>query len=177
MKILRSKTKEYDVLLVMFYAKWCPHCQRLHPEYEQAGKKLLENDNLPIHIAKFDCTDNYKTQCPKRYAINGYPTLRIYRYGNYNGEELNYRNRTTDEIVKTMKVLKKDSGQQPIWYTSNQQDGIKDGINKAINNIQSIWLFIGLFYLIIYSHLKIKTNFISACHFCIITSLPRHINC
>jgi thiol-disulfide isomerase/thioredoxin len=141
-----SKTKQYDVLLVMFYVKWCPYCQRLHPEYETAGTELLQNLDYPIYLAKFDCTNNKETQCSRRYAINGYPTLRIYRYGRFTGEELNYHNRTTNEIVKTMKALKKDGGQQEqTWYDSTYTNGMKDEMNKATDNVQRIWLFVGLF--------------------------------
>ncbi len=92
-----------------------------------------------------DCANDKEAQCSRRYDINEYPTLRIYRYGHFFGEELNYRNRTTDEIVKTMKALKKDSSQQdPTWYSSDQIDGVKDERNKATDNRQHTWLFVGL---------------------------------
>jgi thiol-disulfide isomerase/thioredoxin len=122
-----SKTRQHDVLLVMFYVKWCPYCRRLHPDYEQAGTKLSQDIDFPIYIAKFDCTNDNEAQCSRRYNIQAYPTLRIYRYGRFFGEELNYRNRTTDEIVKTMKALKKDSSQQdPTWYSTDRTDEVKD---------------------------------------------------
>jgi thiol-disulfide isomerase/thioredoxin len=127
----------------MFYAKWCPHCQRLHPEYERAGTQLIQNVDYPIYIAKLDCTNDEEAQCPRRYNIDGYPTLRIYRYGHFIGEELNYRNRTTDEIVKTMKALKKNSDHP--WHHRPPIDEVKDEMNKATDNVQHIWLFIGLF--------------------------------
>jgi len=141
-----SKTKEYDILLVMFYVKWCPYCQRLHPEYERAGTELLQNLDSPIYLAKFDCSNDKETQCLRRYEISGYPTLRIYRYGRFTNEELNYRNRTTDEIVKTMKALKKSSGQEEqTWYNNPYKDGVKDEMNKATDNVQHMWLSVGLF--------------------------------
>ena len=143
-----EKTKQYDVLLVMFYVTWCSHCRRLHPEYERAGAKLLDNVDTPIYLAQLDCTDDGKAQCNRRYGVNSYPQLRIYRYGRFTGEELNYPNRTTAEIVKTMKALKKGSGQQEqTWYSSAQIDGVKDEVNKATTSVQHMWLFVGLFIL------------------------------
>jgi thioredoxin-like negative regulator of GroEL len=148
-----SKMKEYDVLLVMFYVKWCSHCRRLHPDYEQAGTKLSENADSSIYLAKLDCTDNSKAQCTRRYGIDGYPTLRIYRYGRFIGEELNDLNRTTDEIVKTMKALKKNSEQQgQTWYISDQTDGVKDEVNKASISVQSMWSFV-LLFMGLYNHI------------------------
>ncbi|CAF0869491.1 unnamed protein product [Adineta steineri] len=107
-----SKTKEYDVLLVMFYARWCSHSRRTLPNYERAAVQLFKNTDYPTHIAKVDCTNRKEAQCPERYNVWGYPTLRIYRYGQYHDEKLNSANRTTDEIIKTMKTLKNASAQQ-----------------------------------------------------------------
>lgn len=148
-KNFNSKIKQYDVLLVMFYVKWCSHCRRLHPEYEQAGTKLIDNIDFPIYIAKLDCTDDKEAQCSKRYNIIGYPALRIYRYGRFKDEELNYRNRTTDEIVKTMKALKKNSEQQnQIPYDSGQTDGISDEMFKATASTHRMWILMGLFMIL-----------------------------
>lgn len=143
-----SKTKEYDVLLVMFYVRWCSYCQQMHPDYERAGTKLLNMDT-PIHLAKLDCTNDNEARCYARHQIDSYPTLRIYRYGHFMGEELNHRNRTTDEIVRTMQLLKKDASKpQYTLYTSDQKNKIKDEVNKATAGVHWIWLFIGLIILI-----------------------------
>jgi len=122
-----STTKQYDVLLVMFYVKWCSYSRRLHPEYEQAATKLSKNVDSPIYLAKLDCAKDKEAQCWRRYNIRSYPKMRIYRCGHFIGEELNSRNRTTDEIVKTMKVLKNRSEEQmETCFISGQKDGVKD---------------------------------------------------
>ena len=138
-----EKTKQHDVLLVMFYVTWCSFCRKLHPQYEQAGTILSQNVDNPIHIAKLDCTNENEAQCGRRYGVNAYPALRIYRYGRFTGEELNYGNRTTDEIVKTITALKKNSKQRnPTEHTSGQTEGIADGINSGTENVQSIWFLV-----------------------------------
>ncbi|CAF3369718.1 unnamed protein product [Rotaria sp. Silwood1] len=148
-----SKIKEYDVLLVFFYVKWCSFCRRVHPEYERASTILLKNADSPIYLAKLDCTDNNEAQCTRRYKIIGYPTLRIYRYGRFTSEELNYGNRTTDEIVKTMKVLKKNTKQQEqTEYINGQTDKFKDEVNKTTTSVPRMWLFLGLF-MVLYKHI------------------------
>jgi hypothetical protein len=111
----------------MFYVKWCSYSRRLHPEYEQAATKLSRNVDSPIYLAKLDCAKDKEAQCWRRYNIRSYPKLRIYRCGHFIGEELNSRNRTTDEIVKTMKVLKNRSEEQmETCFISGQKDGVKD---------------------------------------------------
>ena len=35
-EVLKSK----DLWLILFYAPWCGHCKRFHPEYEKAAKGL-----------------------------------------------------------------------------------------------------------------------------------------
>ena len=140
-----SKVKHYDILLVMFYVTWCSHCRRLHPDFDRAATELLQNSNPPIFLAKFDCTKDKEAQCSRRFGIDYYPTLRIYRSGRFNREELNYGNRTTDEIVKTMRALQKDGEQQtPTWYHSSQTEGVKDEVNNSTTSTACMWLLIGL---------------------------------
>jgi hypothetical protein len=146
-----SKTKQYDPLLVMFYTNRCSHCHRLNHEYERAATRLLR-DHHPIHLAKFDCSHEKDAHCSRRYQVDDYPTLRIYRHGNYNGEELNHHNRTTDEIIKTMRALKK-SRHEP-WHTrAPPTPGVEDRPNKATDNVQHIWLFIGLFMALLQTYI------------------------
>ncbi|UJR32451.1 hypothetical protein I4U23_019913 [Adineta vaga] len=136
-----SKTKEHDVLLIMFYVKWCSHCRRIHPDYEQAATKLSKHTNTPIYLAKYDCTNEAEAQCSEHYNVNQYPTLRIYRYGKFNNEKLNHLNRTTDEIVKTMRALKNINGSKE--FISGQINGVKDEVNQATTNNSYMLLFIG----------------------------------
>ena len=95
----KAEMSKFDTALVKFFAPWCGHCKRLAPEYEKASVDLANNDP-PLPLVEIDCTsDNGKEIC-QEYGVNGYPTLKIFRSGefssDYNGP------RDSAEIVKYM---------------------------------------------------------------------------
>ena len=113
-----SGIADKDIILVEFYAPWCGHCKRLAPEYEKAATALVKEDP-PISLAKVDCPAN-EGVCGK-YSVSGYPTLKIFRNGEYSAEYDGPR--SADGIISFMK---KQSGP-----SSREYDTV-DAMKKAL---------------------------------------------
>lgn len=69
---------EAPVVLVEFFATWCPHCQRMMPVMDQL-KELL---GPSVPVLQIDIDQNPETTAEVR--IDGTPTFIIYK----NGQEL-----------------------------------------------------------------------------------------
>lgn len=63
------------VVLVEFYASWCPHCQRMMPVVEQV-KELL-GDSVPV--IQLDIDEN--KDAANEAEVESIPTFFVYRDG------------------------------------------------------------------------------------------------
>lgn len=64
-----------SVVLVEFYASWCPHCQRMMPIVEQV--KALLGDSAPVY--QFDIDENQNLASENE--VESIPTFIIYKNG------------------------------------------------------------------------------------------------
>lgn len=66
---------ESPVVLVEFFATWCPHCQRMMPVMEQI-RELLEGQ---VPVLQFDIDQNQ--ELTREVGVSGTPTFIIYKNG------------------------------------------------------------------------------------------------
>ncbi|EDV29030.1 uncharacterized protein TRIADDRAFT_63562 [Trichoplax adhaerens] len=78
--------------LVMFYAPWCGHCQRLHPTWDDVSRELSETE---IKVGKLDATKY--SDLAQELGIKGFPTIKFFKDSNSSFDH--YGGRTTDAII------------------------------------------------------------------------------
>lgn len=61
------------MVLVEFYASWCPHCQKMMPVVEQV-KELLEGQ-VPVY--QFDIDEN--RELAEKEGVESIPTFLVYK--------------------------------------------------------------------------------------------------
>jgi len=88
--------------IVMMYAPWCGHCQRLKPIWDKIAKKPGVSG---VKVAKVDCTAS-KATC-EEHQVKGYPTILYFRNGKkietYNG------GKSEDELLEYLERMRSDS--------------------------------------------------------------------
>ena len=123
--------EKYEYLLVLFYAPWCGHCKKFHPEYEKAAT-VLRKENL--YLAKVDATVEKKLA--QKFEIQGFPTVKLFIKGQpieYNGgrresEVINWMRKKTGPATKTLKTVEevekfqKDNDVVLVYFGSNKAD-------------------------------------------------------
>lgn len=67
--------RETPVVLVEFYASWCPHCQKMMPVVEQV-KELLDGS---ANVVQLDIDENQDAS--KANSVDTIPTFIIYKDG------------------------------------------------------------------------------------------------
>jgi len=72
--------EKFPVVVVNFYAPWCPWCQRLEPTWDavvaEAKARYPEADGR-LRLAKVDCT--VEVALCREHQITGFPSLRVFR--------------------------------------------------------------------------------------------------
>ena len=70
-----SNEKKKNLVLILFYATWCGHCQ----DFEEDWDQLKNNHPEEVNLAQVESED-YEKYVPSKNEerIRGYPTIRLY---------------------------------------------------------------------------------------------------
>ncbi|RDD36733.1 Protein disulfide-isomerase A4 [Trichoplax sp. H2] len=111
--------------IVLFHAPWCDHCSKFFPDYEEAAKTFLVQDN-PIPFGSLD-GDQYK-DITKRYDIVGYPSMKVFK----NGVAYDFdKGRSVAGIIRQLLQFRdSDQDPQPSLVATLSSDNFTDFVNS-----------------------------------------------
>ena len=68
-------------VFVKFYARWCGHCTRMAPAWEELAKSQASNTD--VVIAELDAAKHQ--ELAQRNGVRGFPTIKLFTKNNKNG--------------------------------------------------------------------------------------------
>lgn len=102
----RIKSQAGDVLvMVEFYANWCPHCRHFKPTYDEVGAFFNGSPPPPgtrVWVARIDCADqaNLKEICDS-FKIHGFPSIGLGTVDEFQDRKVSFiSGRTVDAMLK-----------------------------------------------------------------------------
>ena len=77
-----TQLANHQLAMVAFYAPWCHYSQDMLPQYDAASLRLA---SIPqIKLIKIDCWTDLKDEAKcQSVGILGFPTMKIYKYGQF----------------------------------------------------------------------------------------------
>ena len=89
-----------QLVLVNYFAPWCPWSRRLQPVWEEAYMNIMRQPFAEdVLMAKADCTAGGQELCQKQH-IHAFPTIKIYRKHNPHSHESYVGDRTHEALEK-----------------------------------------------------------------------------
>ena len=97
---VEGEIKNSDVLLLLTFAPWCPHCKNFKPTYLELAKKVKE-EKLDYKIAVIDGDKN--SNFSQAHNIKGFPTILLF----INKGEKEYEYNGAQDVDSILKYIKK----------------------------------------------------------------------
>ena len=66
-----------EVVMVLFFVNWCPHCKSVKPTWEKAASELNNTkvNGKNVRFVSVDCEE--KPELGEKYNVEGYPTIKL----------------------------------------------------------------------------------------------------
>ena len=71
--------------LVMFYADWCPFCQRFKPVFEQRNSEMSQKSSLELYACKLNEDENPLWD---KFSVKAVPTLIAFYSSREDGNQI-----------------------------------------------------------------------------------------
>ena len=66
-----------EVVMVLFFVNWCPHCKTFKPTWEKVASELNNTsvNGKNVRFVSVDCEE--KPELGEKYNVEGYPTIKL----------------------------------------------------------------------------------------------------
>ena len=148
---VEDEIKNSDVLLLLTFAPWCPHCKNFKPTYLELAKKVKE-EKLDYKIAVIDGDKN--SNFSQAHNIKGFPTILLFinkgeKEYEYNGAQdvdsiLKYikkKKETPYNIFEKLEELEKFIEENKLLLLLTEKDLEKEKIFKSIADKNTLFEF------------------------------------
>ena len=89
------------LVMVNFYAPWCPWSRRLTPVWEEAFHEIAKTpEGNDVSFGKVDCTGQEGQDLCQAQHVHAFPTIKIYRRHNPHSREQYVGDRTHEALEK-----------------------------------------------------------------------------
>lgn len=94
MESFLQQVKTKKLVIINFYAPWCPWSRRLQPVWEEAYANIIKQPfSGDVLMAKADCTAGGQELCQKQH-VHAFPMVKVYRRHNPHSHESYVGDRT-----------------------------------------------------------------------------------
>ncbi len=104
------KSKDDEVLMVLFYTDWCGFCNKFKPVYSEVSKELhnkkVGGKTIKVEAVNCDAGSELEQKVAKDNGIQGYPTLKV--WDNLNNGKDYEGSRDKGELVDYLNNLAKN---------------------------------------------------------------------
>ena len=100
-KDFMSAVTAKKLVMVNFYAPWCPWSRRLTPVWEEAFHEIMKTpEGNDVSFGKVDCTGQEGQDLCQAQHVHAFPTIKIYRRHNPHSREQYVGDRTHEALEK-----------------------------------------------------------------------------
>ena len=96
-KEFETKTKKDNhAEIYLFCVKWCPHCKKAKPVWNEVKKRFnnKEINGIKIFFKEVDCEDN--SELAEEYKVESYPTIKLVK----DDEVIEYNAKPEKEVLE-----------------------------------------------------------------------------
>jgi len=125
---MREAARSRKLVLVNYYAPWCPWSRRLQPVWEEAYANVMQKPFArDVLMAKADCTGAGANLCREQH-IHAFPTVRVYRHHAAVSHESYVGDRTHEALERFVEEnVHDDDHEEAVRSGESEVGGVGEG--------------------------------------------------